>query len=95
MRPRIPSHGSAPMSDYQLRHADGRRVRIFVQGWRDGFDPRLQGLVRVVVQPVQTSPFLMVDACHPLFDGWTFPSAIQDRVEAVLGPGWVEMGRAA
>jgi len=95
MRPRNPTTGSAPMSDYQLRHHDGRRVRIFTQGWRDGFDPRLQGLVRVVVQPVQTSPFLMVDACHPLFDGWTFPEAVWDRVAAVLGPGWKSLEVAA
>lgn len=95
MRPRNPTTGSAEMRDWTMRHPDGRRVRVFVQSWRDGFDPRNQGLVRVVIQPVILTPCVMVDACHALFDQWTFPDAVGDRVEAVLGPGWKEERRAA
>jgi len=89
MRPRNHTTGSAEMHSWTLSTRDGRRVRVFTQAWRDGFDPRLEGLIRVVIQPVQSYP-LMVDACHPLFDGWTFPDAIADRVAMVLGPGWAE-----
>lgn len=92
MRPRNPTTGSAPSHAYEVRHHDGRRVRVYTREWREGEDPRREGLIYLSIQPIlRVEGSLMVDAVHPLWVGWTFVDGVQCRVEAVLGPGWTEV----
>lgn len=87
---RILSQFSAKSVDFMLTHPkDGQRRRIYAHTWRPGFDPRQEGLCRMVVQNVEHKHGgLVVDAVKPLFDEWLFLDGLTERLTLLLGPGW-------
>lgn len=74
-------------------HEDGRKARLFTREWREGQDPRHEGLIYVAFQKwVRRNKDMpgYWDAVHPIWWGWTWPDGLNYRIAIVLGPGWVE-----